>query len=545
MGDASSLRQALSQTSNEANTIQSSASFMMRLYDKSSLLAVSEWRNTLQSCQTSQLLPLLYVANEVLQNSKRNRGNKFLEAFSPALADALKFICERDSKLVEKVRRTTKIWGDRRVFSTRFVGTLLKGLDTFRDSIGGSSSRGGSGSSIAASSGAPKLLPPPLPKGHATTKSKEDLTNSMYARQSPTSDSDEFGGGGDGDDSDNGTQISSTSSDLFRSEKPSLLNVSNISISQSSINNSTNNTTLPSSTRRRSTSPSNNLKRRRSSKDNKLSNFNGTKNQGNNNKRQRTKKLKKKRPKTLSPDALVQLLDQLIQLESQFQNISSASTAATKLAASAEVDVAEDNLVGEELVTLHTEITGAIRRLGAQEKESHRVALQRKELEGQMKRYVVWGKAGLVADEEEIRLCDEVEKKLVLMEVIHSRAKKEREIKRDLVAKTRALAETMARQKEEEEKLKQSLEATLRNAQETQPGMVWNQTAREFQYLPDVTEESWRDWLADDPSTFVFIVSLVYSSKGEKERNWRNIRRIIGRHLQMFEWGDAIWSGMG
>jgi len=157
------------------------------------------------------------------------------------------------------------------------------------------------------------------------------------------------------------------------------------------------------------------------------------------------------------------------------------------------VDVAEDNLVGEELVTLHTEITDATRRLGAQEKESHRVALQRKELEGEMKRYVVWGKAGLVADEEEIRLCDEVEKKLVLMEVIHSRAKKEREIKRDKVAKEHALAEALARQKEQEEKLKQSLEATLRNAEESRPGMVWNQAAREFQYLPDVTEESWRD----------------------------------------------------
>eukprot|EP00555_Chaetoceros_dichaeta_P004164 CAMPEP_0198257024 /NCGR_PEP_ID=MMETSP1447-20131203/6798_1 /TAXON_ID=420782 /ORGANISM="Chaetoceros dichaeta, Strain CCMP1751" /LENGTH=474 /DNA_ID=CAMNT_0043943817 /DNA_START=1 /DNA_END=1422 /DNA_ORIENTATION=+ len=474
---------------------------MMRLYDKSSLLAVSEWRNTLQSCQTSQLLPLLYVANEVLQNSKRNRGNKFLEAFSPALADALKFICERDSKLVEKVRRTTKIWGDRRVFSTRFVGSLLKGLDTFRDSIGGgSSSRGGNGSSSATSIGISKFVPP---KGHATTKSKEDPTNSIYARRSstssrsPTSDSDEFGAGGGGDDSDNGTQISSASSDLFRSGKPSLLNVSNITISQSSINNSNNNTILPSSTRSRSsTSPSNNLKRRRSSKNNESSNSNGTKNQGtngntNSNKRQRTKKLKKKRPKTLSPDALIRLLDQLIQLESQFQNISSAATAATKLAASAEVDVAEDNLVGEELVTLHTEITDATRRLGAQEKESHRVALQRKELEGEMKRYVVWGKAGLVADEEEIRLCDEVEKKLVLMEVIHSRAKKEREIKRDKVAKEHALAEALARQKEQEEKLKQSLEATLRNAEESRPGMVWNQAAREFQYLPDVTEESW------------------------------------------------------
>jgi len=155
--------------------------------------------------------------------------------------------------------------------------------------------------------------------------------------------------------------------------------------------------------------------------------------------------------------------------------------------------VAEDALVGEELVTLHTELTDAIRRLRVEEKNSHRVTLGRKELEGELKRYIVWGKAGLVADEEEIRLCDEVEEKLVLLEVVHSRAKKEREIKRDKDAKEHAAAEAMARQKEEEEKLKESLAATLRNAEESRPGMVWNQVAREFQYLPDVTEESWRD----------------------------------------------------
>eukprot|EP00957_Ditylum_brightwellii_P009052 683927-Ditylum_brightwellii.AAC.1 len=117
MGDAASLRSTLLSTNNTAQSIQNSASTMMRLYDRSASLAVSEWRNSLQTCSTQNLLPLLYVANEVLQTSKRNRGNKFLEAFSPVLKSSLQFICERDKKIVEKVRRTAKIWGDRRVFS--------------------------------------------------------------------------------------------------------------------------------------------------------------------------------------------------------------------------------------------------------------------------------------------------------------------------------------------------------------------------------------------------------------------------------------------
>lgn len=72
------------------------------------------------------------MANEVLQTSKRNRGNKFLEAFSPVLGSSLIYICNKDKGLVEKVRRTVKVWGDRRVFSMRFVMDILAGLDSFR-----------------------------------------------------------------------------------------------------------------------------------------------------------------------------------------------------------------------------------------------------------------------------------------------------------------------------------------------------------------------------------------------------------------------------
>lgn len=114
---------------------------MMRFYDtpQGADLAVSEWRSVLQSCSTSQLLPLLYVANEVLQTSKRNRGNKFLEAYSPVLGSSLIYICNQDKNLVEKVRRTVKVWGDRRVFSMRFVMDILAGLDSYRDGGGGAS----------------------------------------------------------------------------------------------------------------------------------------------------------------------------------------------------------------------------------------------------------------------------------------------------------------------------------------------------------------------------------------------------------------------
>ncbi|CAB9505859.1 Regulation of nuclear pre-mRNA domain-containing protein 1A [Seminavis robusta] len=140
MADAGSLRSNLARVDATAPAIQSSAAQMMKHYDRSPGVAVVEWRNALHNARRDQWLPLLYVANEVLQNSKRNRGNKFLEAFSPILGQSLIFVSQHsDAPAVEKIRRTVKIWGDRRVFSVRYVNELLKGLEPYRNNRGASS----------------------------------------------------------------------------------------------------------------------------------------------------------------------------------------------------------------------------------------------------------------------------------------------------------------------------------------------------------------------------------------------------------------------
>ena len=134
MADASTLRTLLRKTDASAPAIQATAGAMMKHYDRSAAVAVTEWRNALHQSRPEQHLPLLYVANEVLQNSKRNRGNKFLEAFSPILGQALIFMSQNaPSAQVERVRRTVKIWGDRHVFSIRYVNELLSGLEPYRN----------------------------------------------------------------------------------------------------------------------------------------------------------------------------------------------------------------------------------------------------------------------------------------------------------------------------------------------------------------------------------------------------------------------------
>ena len=87
--DQSTLRGLLRNIDESAPSIQKTAAAMVKLYAQAPV-AVTEWRNALQNAAShhhsrDQLLPLLYVANETIQTSKRNRGNKFLEAYSPIL----------------------------------------------------------------------------------------------------------------------------------------------------------------------------------------------------------------------------------------------------------------------------------------------------------------------------------------------------------------------------------------------------------------------------------------------------------------------------
>mmetsp|Transcript_35562 Transcript_35562/g.52119 ORF Transcript_35562/g.52119 Transcript_35562/m.52119 type:complete len:101 (+) Transcript_35562:1266-1568(+) len=97
-------------------------------------------------------------------------------------------------------------------------------------------------------------------------------------------------------------------------------------------------------------------------------------------------------------------------------------------------------------------------------------------------------------DEDEVKFCNGLLEKLELLKVIHADAKAVRDKKRDDEARQKALEEAEARRREEEEERKRSLEDAMKSKEmEAKPGMVWNKQLREYQYLHDHTEESWRD----------------------------------------------------
>ncbi|XP_027073162.2 regulation of nuclear pre-mRNA domain-containing protein 1B [Coffea eugenioides] len=79
---------------------------------------VSTWDKQFHSSDMTHKVPLLYLANDILQNSKRN-GNEFVTGFWNVLPSALKDIFEKgDDHGKSVVSRLVNIWEERRVFGS-------------------------------------------------------------------------------------------------------------------------------------------------------------------------------------------------------------------------------------------------------------------------------------------------------------------------------------------------------------------------------------------------------------------------------------------
>jgi uncharacterized protein YdaU (DUF1376 family) len=81
---------------------------------------------------------------------------------------------------------------------------------------------------------------------------------------------------------------------------------------------------------------------------------------------------------------------------------------------------------------------------------------------------------------------------IIMFQFYTDEAKALRDQRREEDARRAAEEEAAAAQEAEEEERKRMLEDVKKQA-EAKPGMVWNPQLREYQYLHDPTQESWRD----------------------------------------------------
>ncbi|KAJ6305425.1 hypothetical protein OIU78_020881 [Salix suchowensis] len=82
-------------------------------------LVVETWDKQFHNSDMLKKVPLLYLANDILQNSKR-KGNEFVAEFWKALPAALKNVVEKgDDRDKNVVSRLVNIWEERTVFGSR------------------------------------------------------------------------------------------------------------------------------------------------------------------------------------------------------------------------------------------------------------------------------------------------------------------------------------------------------------------------------------------------------------------------------------------
>ena len=443
----SSLRSYLQRIDGSAPGIQGAAGAMMKHYDKSPGVAVQEWRNALIQAQSSQYLPLLYVANEVLQTSKRNRGNKFLEAFSPILGQSLIFVCSKsDAPTVDRVRRTVKIWAERRVFSIRYVNELIKGLEPYRNGNNRS--------------------PSPTKQQQFVQTPGGGRFSPVQQQDEPEEDDDDGDTSMFGDDNDAGNASSSDddADDLFGNASKKLLNIS-VDIDQTTIGTT--------------------KKRPRSSQDDAIPGITTTTN--NNNKSPKAKR--RASAQYLSVTGLLDLMNQVATQQSNYERtLLKLQTLRSKYNTQ---DSRIESLVGNELLQEYKKLLTHEQEMDRCRNDLHSIAQTRKELETQAMLYLPWLERALQQDRDDVLFCQKFQAQLERFAVVHGPTKEARTKRLQQEALQQQKERELAAQKLEEEERKKFADAAMFRQTEAKEGMVWNKATGEYQYPNQ--EESWRD----------------------------------------------------
>jgi regulator of Ty1 transposition protein 103 len=124
------LREKLSGLTATQESIETIANWCL-FHRKAAHAVVSCWHAYLQRCPQAQKLSMLYLANDILQKSRR-KGAEFIEAFWPVMPAALAHAAtSSDNPTRSKLRRLVSVWQERLVFgSTSSLQQLHDAIDS-------------------------------------------------------------------------------------------------------------------------------------------------------------------------------------------------------------------------------------------------------------------------------------------------------------------------------------------------------------------------------------------------------------------------------
>ncbi|KAF4790106.1 Regulation of nuclear pre-mRNA domain-containing protein 1A [Turdus rufiventris] len=132
------LERKLSELSNSQQSVQTLSLWLIH-HRKHSALIVSVWERELrkgerkvgnrkESAKPNRKLTFLYLANDVIQNSKR-KGPEFTKDFAPVIVEAFKHVSsESDESCKKHLGRVLSIWEERSVYENDVLEQLRQAL---------------------------------------------------------------------------------------------------------------------------------------------------------------------------------------------------------------------------------------------------------------------------------------------------------------------------------------------------------------------------------------------------------------------------------
>ncbi|XP_049331432.1 uncharacterized protein slc30a8 isoform X3 [Astyanax mexicanus] len=123
----SALEKKLSELSNSQQSVQTLSLWLIH-HRKHSKTIVRVWFSELRKAQVPRKLTFLYLANDVIQNSKR-KGPEFTDDFAPVIIDAFKHVSsEGEDGCKKQLDRVLSIWQERAVYENDVLEKLTEVL---------------------------------------------------------------------------------------------------------------------------------------------------------------------------------------------------------------------------------------------------------------------------------------------------------------------------------------------------------------------------------------------------------------------------------
>ncbi|OWP00312.1 DUF618 domain-containing protein [Marssonina coronariae] len=175
---------ALNETQESIVTVAQWVMFHRRHADRTGQL----WLQRLKDSGSNKRLNLIYLANEVAQQSKARRKDDFLIAFSPVIAEATSCAYKgATNEVQQKLRRVVEVWRQRQIFEIPIQEAIENRIDELDKSRTNNKRAGGSIFSGSASSVPNELVPlvaaqQTILKLVLSTKTSINAANQDYAK---------------------------------------------------------------------------------------------------------------------------------------------------------------------------------------------------------------------------------------------------------------------------------------------------------------------------------------------------------------------------